>query len=109
MTTQVYDDGSSVTYDDASGAVTAVINSAGQSQYVPPADGSGAMQQFAALFNQGVQAVTSTVSTRLQGSLGPKSTPPGTPQPVGALGAYQKYLPLALIAGGVLLAVKYLR
>src|SRR5712691_7873936 len=97
--TQIFDDGSSIFYD-ASGAVTGVVNSAGVPQYVPPADGSAVMQEFSALFSQGVQAVASTVTNRLKGSLAGAS-PAGTPQSQASVFSkanLQKYLPIALVA-----------
>ena|SRR3989442_1708349 len=107
MGLQIYDDGSSVT-TDASGAVVGVVNSAGVAQYVPPADGSAPMQEFRALFTQGVQAVLSTVSNRLSGSLA-GSQPSGTPQRQATQASLQKYLPIALIAVLAVVGFHYLK
>jgi hypothetical protein len=109
--TQVFDDGSSVT-TDASGNVVSIVNSAGEAQPVPPADGSATMQQFSALFNQGVAAVTSTIATKLQGSLsGGGSATPGTPKPAASIvpANLQKYVPVALVALLIFAGYKYLK
>jgi hypothetical protein len=94
-TTQIFDDGSSVTYDDA-GNVISVVNSAGVAQYAPPTDGSAIVQQFASLFTKGIQAVANSVAIKLQGSLSGAAAP-GTP----ASQAKPNYTPLLLIGGGI--------
>ena len=55
-TTQIFDDGSSVTID-ATGNLTAVTDQAGNAVAVPPPAGSPVVQQFMDLFNYGARSV----------------------------------------------------
>lgn len=100
MFTSVYDDGSSVTVD-VFGNLVSIIGSDGVAQPVPPQGGSPIVQQFAALFNEGIRAV-----------LSPTPNPAAQSQPVQTqatvASAINAYLPWVLIAAAVFAGYRFL-
>lgn len=81
LRTQTFDDGSTLTYDDAGNVVAATDNTGG-AYYVPGANGSAIVQQFANLFQYGIQGVLNrlggaTSSAAQQAAGAPRTQPAG--------------------------------
>lgn len=94
--TQIFDDGSTLTYDDVSGLPISGVDSSGAPIYVPPPAGSPIVQQFANLFNYGVRAVYDLAIRKDQ--VQAAGAPRLQPSPL------QRYVPVLLVAGaGVLI------
>lgn len=100
MRTQIFDDGSVLTYDELDRVVSGV-DSGGAPLYVPPAEGSPIVQQFTNLFNYGVRAVYDLAASKNR-----QAATAGAPRLQAS--PLQRYVPIALLIGGGLLAYKLL-
>jgi hypothetical protein len=100
MASQIFDDGSILTYDN-DGNVISAVSSDGQALAVPGPQGSGVVQQFANLFNYGVRAA---IDTRL------RAPQPQAPAPGDAAVTSDARLKMLLVVALLgALAFKFLR
>lgn len=99
ITTQISDDGSTISYDDF-GNVVGVTDNQGNPVQSAGAAGSPIVQQFANLFTYGIRSI---INAKYPAG-------PGTPAPAAATAAQasQNTVQLALLAGAVFLAYRLL-
>lgn len=103
MRVQVFDDGSTITFDDDNNVVSVTDNS-GAAVPVPPPGGSPIVQQFAQLFN----GVVRSAAAQVVAGLTPKTAAAGAPQTSSAWSP-AKIQGLLLVAGGLFLVSKLVK
>jgi hypothetical protein len=103
LNTQIFDDGSVLTYDN-DGNVISAVSSDGQALAVPGPQGSGVVQQFATLFNYGARAAIDRFVRPTQAQA---ATAPGNAATKLSPDAQLKLV--LLLALGAALAFKFLK
>lgn len=103
MNTQIFDDGSVLTYDN-DGNVISAVSSDGEALAVPGPQGSGVVQQFSTLFNYGARAA-------IDRFLGPQqaATAAAPGNAATALSSDSRLKLVLLLALGALVAFKFLK